>query len=66
LRVAWRREILATSRSTPTALTLVPATVLNSEPTAVLRLPQGVELELPSVSPSWVTALARELARSLP
>jgi hypothetical protein len=66
-RIAWWRKRLAAPRSTKTtALTLVPATVISGEPVAVLRLPGGVVLELSSVSPSWIAALARELARPQP
>jgi hypothetical protein len=30
----------------------------------VIRLPHGVVIEVDGVSPTWVAALARELARS--
>lgn len=63
-RIVWWRKRLALLRSTrTTALTLVPATVISAEPVAALRLPGDVVLELSSVSPSWIAALARELAR---
>jgi hypothetical protein len=33
-------------------------------PAAVIRLPNGMVIELEGVSPTWVAALARELTRS--
>jgi transposase-like protein len=65
-RIAWWRKRLAPAPRSmkATALTLVPATVLSAEPVAVLRLPGGSVLELSSVSPSWIAALAHALARS--
>ncbi|HSS00672.1 MAG TPA: hypothetical protein VLM79_26615 [Kofleriaceae bacterium] len=60
----WQKRLGARGPRVTTALTLVPATVIGSEPAATLRLPQGVVLELSSVSPSWVAALAHELTRS--
>lgn len=66
-RIAWWRKRLADRVPLPTtALTLIPAAVIGSEPAAVLRLPHGVALELSSVSPTWVAALAAELTRSQP
>lgn len=35
----------------------------DAAPTAVIRLPQGIVIELASASPQWVAALARELTR---
>ena len=64
-RIAWWRKRLADGRaSSTTALTLIPAAVIGGEPAAVLRLPGGTVLELTSVSPSWVAALAAALTRS--
>ena len=66
-RIAWWRKRLADRHPpTATALTLIPAAVIGGEPAAVLRLPHGVVLELSSVSPGWVAALAVELTRSQP
>jgi hypothetical protein len=66
-RIAWWRKRLGVPRSTKTtALTLVPATVISTDPVAVLRLPGDVVVELSSMSPSWIDSLARELARSQP
>jgi hypothetical protein len=42
---------------------LVPAAVVGVEPAVVIRLPQGIVIELASASPQWVAALARELTR---
>jgi hypothetical protein len=33
-------------------------------PSAVIRLPNGIAIEVDGVSPAWVAAIARELARS--
>ncbi len=70
-RLAWWRKRLRTSRSEASAaLTLVPATVVDAiavastGPAAMIRLPHGIVIELEGASPSWVAALARELARS--
>jgi transposase-like protein len=66
-RIAWWRKRLAGSRSTTgPALTLVPATVVTMEPAVVLRLPNGLALEVSNASPSWIAAVARELTRSVP
>jgi hypothetical protein len=64
-RLAWWRKRLSASPAGP-ALTLVPAAVVGIEPaapTAVIRLPQGIVIELASASPQWIAALARELTR---
>lgn len=70
-RLAWWRKRLRASRSeTSAALTLVPATVIDTAavapagPAAMIRLAHGIVIEIDDVSPAWVAALARELARS--
>ena len=70
-RLAWWRKRLRASRSeTSAALTLVPATVIDATAAAaagsaaMIRLPHGIVIELEGASPSWIAALARELARS--
>lgn len=70
-RLAWWRKRLRTSRhETSAALTLVPAAVIDAAPVAsagpaaMIRLPDGIVIELEGASPSWIAALARELARS--
>jgi len=63
----WRKRLRAARPQTSTALTFVPATVIGAAtvgPAAVIRLPHGVVIEIEGVSPAWVAALARELARS--
>ena len=72
-RIAWWRKRLRASRSeTSAALTLVPAAVIDATavasagPGAMIRLPDGIVIELDGASPSWIAALARELARSAP
>jgi hypothetical protein len=66
-RIAWWRDRLRERPVAQTALTLVPAAVIDAspaEPAAVIRLPHGIVIELAGASPTWVAALARELARS--
>jgi hypothetical protein len=70
-RLAWWKKRLRASRSeTSAALTLVPATVIDAAsapstgPAAMIRLPHGIAIELEGATPSWIAALARELARS--
>jgi len=67
-RLAWWRKRLRAARPEASAtLTLVPATVIGAAtaaPAAVIRLAHGIEIEIDGVSPAWVAALARELARS--
>ena len=69
-RLAWWRKRLRTSQSeTSAALTLVPATVIDTAPVAstghavMIRLAHGIVIELDGAPPSWIAALARELAR---
>ena len=67
-RIAWwQKRLRERQPAAPAALTLVPATVIGIDPAdqaAVIRLPYGIVIELTGASPSWVAALARELARS--
>lgn len=66
-RIAWWRNRLRDRPAAPTTLTFVPATVVGGDPAdaaAVIRLPHGIVIELAGASPSWVAALAHELARS--
>ena|SRR6185436_17458568 len=65
-RIWWWRKRLRDRAATRTALTLVPATVIGvpTDPAAVIRLQHGIAIELTTVSPDWIAALARELSRS--
>jgi hypothetical protein len=70
-RLAWWKKRLRGARpQTSTALTFVPAAVIGAAPastatpTAAIRLPHGIVIEIEGVAPAWVAALARELARS--
>ena len=70
-RLAWWRKRLRASRSgMRAALTLIPATVIDATavapagPAAMIRLAHGIVIEVDVASPSWIAALARELARS--
>jgi transposase-like protein len=63
----WRKRLRAARPEASTTLTLVPATVTGAAtatPSAVIRLPNGIAIEVDGVSPAWVAAIARELARS--
>ncbi|HEU4730645.1 MAG TPA: hypothetical protein VFT22_22265 [Kofleriaceae bacterium] len=63
----WRKRLRAARPQTTTALTFIPAAVIGAaiaHPAAVIRLPNGMVIELEGVSPTWVAALARELTRS--
>jgi len=69
-RLAWWRKRLREPRpEASTALTFVPTAVIGgagTAPSAMIRLPHGVVIELDGASPIWIAALARELARSAP
>jgi hypothetical protein len=63
----WRKRLRAPRAEASTALTFVPAAVIGATPvapTAMIRLPHGIAIELDGASPTWIAALARELARS--
>jgi transposase-like protein len=63
----WRKRLRAARPQTTTALTFIPAAVIGAaiaHPAAVIRLPNGMVIELEGVSPTWVAALARELTRA--
>src|SRR3954463_2343261 len=66
-RLAWWRKRLRAARPESTARPSAPARGLAAaaaDPAAVIRLPHGVVIEIDGVSPAWVAALTRELARS--
>src|SRR5262249_11590964 len=66
----WKKRLRAARPETSAALTFVPAAVIGAAPAstatpaAAIRLPHGIVIEIDGVSPAWVAALARELARS--
>jgi transposase-like protein len=72
----WRRRLRsAEPAAAAAARTLVPAKVLPVSPAVIrvaseagvavsLHLPGGIELEISNASPTWVAAMATELARS--
>jgi len=62
----WKKRLPVRQAPSPGALTLVPARVVTETAAVVLRLPSGIALEISNASPSWVVAVAAELARSLP
>jgi hypothetical protein len=60
----WRKRFAA-ERSAPTrALSLVPATVVSTDPDVIVRLRDGVVIEIADASPRWVAAMVTELTRS--
>lgn len=62
----WRKRLLAPRREASAALTFVPAAVIGgtpAAPAAMIRTPDGIVIEIDGASPTWVAALARELAR---
>jgi hypothetical protein len=70
-RLAWWRKRLRTARpEAVTSLTFVPATVIGdgggaaAGPAAVIRLPDGILIELVDATPTWIAALTRALTRS--
>jgi hypothetical protein len=65
----WRKRLRATRPDAITSMTFVPAEVIGTAgaadgPAAVIRLRDGIVIELDGASPSWIAAFARELARS--
>jgi hypothetical protein len=63
----WKKRLRALPPETSSALTFVPAAVIDpvsSAPVAMIGLPNGIVIKLESASPAWIAALARELARS--
>jgi len=66
----WRKRLRAARPEASTALTFIPAAVIGAAPastatpTAAIRIPHGMVIEIEGASPTWVAALARELARS--
>jgi hypothetical protein len=63
----WRKRFAATVA--PTALALVPATLRTTGPAPagiVIRLPNGIALDIETTSPSWIAMMVGELARTLP
>lgn len=70
-RLGWWKKRLGISRGAARPpLTLVPAAVISVDRSAAvdhavtIRLPHGIVIELDGASPTWIAALARELARS--
>ena len=60
----WRKRFAAEIAEPARALTFVPATVLSTNAEVVVRLPNGVLLEIANASPSWIAAVVSELTRS--
>lgn len=62
----WRKRLAAAGPTQPAraALRMVPATVVIPEAAVVVRIRDGVTIEVTHASPSWVAAMVAELARS--
>jgi hypothetical protein len=65
----WRRRLRRPSSSSTSWISFVPATVRATPldaAAAVVRLPDGLSIELTAATPAWIAALARALARPAP
>lgn len=65
----WRRRLRRSSSSSTPSISFVPATVRGAPvdaAAAVVRLPDGLSIELTGATPAWIAALARALARPAP
>ena len=60
----WRKRFAAEAPEPARALTFVPATILSANVEAVVRLPNGVLIEIANASPMWIAAVVSELTRS--
>ena len=66
-RLYWWRRRLSQALTKPSPISLVPAAIVSAGTAAtVIRLPNGLAVEIAStdVSPAWVAALVAELTRS--
>ena len=60
----WRKRFAAEISAPTGALSLVPATVVSTEADLVVRLRDGVVIEVTNASPRWVATMVTELTRS--
>jgi hypothetical protein len=65
----WRRRLPSSPPKSAAVVSFVPATVIDPASATdgagvVIRLPNGVAIEISSASPAWLTAIVSELARS--
>lgn len=66
-RLYWWRKRLAEEPPGLEALSLVPATVMAAESaSAIVRLPNGIAIEVANGSPGLIAAIVAELSRSTP
>ena len=61
----WRKRFAAELSAPTRALSLVPATVVSTDAEVVVRLRDGVVIEVANASPRWVASMVTELTRSL-
>jgi hypothetical protein len=65
----WLRRLRRPSSSSSPSFSFVEATVRSTPldaAAAVVRLPDGLSIELTGTTPAWIAALARALARPAP
>ena len=68
-RLYWWKKRLANDSPSLKTLSFVPATVVAAETAgaiAVVRLPNGIEIEIANGSPNLIAAIVTELTRSTP
>ena len=59
----WRKRFAAEVAEPARALTFVPARILSTNAEVVVRLPNGVLIEIANASPTWIPPLVSELTR---
>jgi hypothetical protein len=62
----WRRRLKATAPAAEPRpeIRLAPATIVSTEATVELRLPNGIVVEVTGASPGWTAAMIAELTRA--
>ena len=69
-RLSWWRKRFArvSNAATSTAISLVPARLVTSEPGPVgilIRLPNGIAIETATAAPNWIGLVVAELSKAL-
>ena len=62
----WRKRFASEVTEPSRALALVPAMVVSTDADVVIRLKEGVAIEVANASPRWIATVVTELTRSLP
>jgi hypothetical protein len=67
-RLDWWKRRFASHAATKagSALSLIPATVIETAAPITIRLPSGISIEATNASPVWLASIVAELTRSLP